>query len=243
MISRRRLLKQGASLLGLGPLALPLHAQSVEEGEAQRRKARSMAVLRVEGVPVNTRLPVIITASASRRRPFARVVQRCVALAVVAAKAESGDHAIGQVLTKQFSAIDFFSAQERAFMDDPAPDDDLRDRLIWRYEGAHVMLWALGIHERLGRPTRVINIAQLGVTMRDLGVTGILRDGVLRPQNDLLDAADLAFRYDWAVKDALQEGLPPPSGLNAGVVRERLPALNWLTDPEGRDWDAVTAET
>lgn len=248
MIARRRLMAQMVSAFGCGALvspllAPPLLAQSVEEGEAERRKARSLAILRVERVPLSIRLPPIITASVSKRRPYARVVQRCVALAVVAVKGETGDHAIGQALTKQFSAIDFFSPAERAFMDDPKPDEVERNRFAWRYEGAHVMLWALGLQETLGRPVRLVDARALATRMGELGVVGVLRDGKLRPQAELLDAADLHHRYQWAVDDAEREELGPPAGLVAQVIAERCLALNWLIDPERRDWDAMIPVT
>ncbi|MGO8126587.1 DUF4272 domain-containing protein, partial [Rhizobium ruizarguesonis] len=74
------------------------------------------------------------------------------ALAIVAVKGETGDREMGQGLIRQFEAASFFTPKEQTFMDDPDPSDQDRTNFDWRYEGVHVMLWALGITSDLGRP-------------------------------------------------------------------------------------------
>ena len=67
---------------------------------------------------------------------------------------------------------------------------------------------------------------------------------VYKRQDDLLDEADLIFRYDWACVDARIKGEPAPAGLNSEVVYERHWGLNWLIDADGQnDWDLVSCNT
>ena len=62
----------------------------------------------------------------------------------------------------------------------------------------------------------------------------------LRDISEILDEADLIFRYDWACIDARVHEEDAPAGLNPDVVYERHCGLNWLIDADGADdWDNV----
>lgn len=47
----------------------------------------------------------------------------------------------------------------------------------------------------------------------------------LRDIDEILDEADLIYRYDWACVDARMKQLNAPAGLNSSVVVERHGAL------------------
>jgi len=160
-------------------LSLVLMAAPVTAGEAEDRKARSVAVLQAEGVPILDSLPLIETEAISTRRTKEEVVQRAVALAIVAVKGETRDAALGNALITQFDASDFFTPDERAFMDAPTVSDADQLKFTWRYEGVHVMLWALGIYDDLGRPDRITDMPRLAATLRDLGAEGLRAQGTL----------------------------------------------------------------
>ncbi|MBY4627784.1 DUF4272 domain-containing protein [Rhizobium croatiense] len=225
-------------------LILPVQAAvSQTPDETQARKARSIAQLQSEGVPTIDHLPTIEAESDSSRRDNKAVVERGIALAIVAVKGETGDHAMGETLIRQFDAASFLTPKERALMDDPDPSEQDRVNFTWRYEGVHVMLWALGITPELERPDHICDVPFIANTLRELGTDGLLRRAKLRPQKDLLDAADLIYRYDWAVVNARLKGEEPPAGLNKGVVYERHYALNWLIGYMGQDWDDISTDT
>ncbi|MGL4236850.1 DUF4272 domain-containing protein [Tabrizicola sp.] len=216
---------------------------AAQADEAEARKARSIAVLEAEGVPYITHLPVIETEATSLRRSDEDVIHRTIALAIVAVKGETGDHALGQALIGQFAAEGYFTPDEQAFMDDPAPDEHTRLQFSWRYEGVHVMLWALGIYPDLGRPDQITDVPLLADTLRDLGPDGLRAKARLRPQAELLDAADLIYRLNWAVVQARLDGTAPPAALDPGVVFERHYALNWLIGYLGQAWDDISTDT
>lgn len=230
-------------LAGLGAaLWVPKTAQS-QPDEAQSRKARSIAQLRREGVPFLDSLPVIKTVATSTRRTGEEVVQRCLALAVVAVKGETGDHALAQSLITQFRAKNYFSPREQAFVDAPNPTEQERVDHTWRYEGVEVLLWALGIYDQLARPDQICDVPRLAGVLRDLGPKGLRRRARLRPQDQILDAADLAYRYHWAVVNARVTQKPVPTDLVPGVTYERLYALNWLIGYNNAAWDDITTDT
>ncbi len=226
------------ALIGLA--ALPARAQTAEQLD---RKARSEAVLTAAGVPVLGSLPVIETEAGSLRRTEREVAERMIALAIVAVKGETGDHQMGLGLIDQFGARDFLSPDEAAFMADPAPSEDTRIQMSRRYEGCWLLMWSLGLIGDAGPPSDIADVPLLAETLRDLGTQGIMAKARLRPQAEILDAADLIYRQHWATRNAELEGQEPPPGLDGGVVMERHYTLNWLIGYMGQAWDAVSTDT
>lgn len=83
-----------------------------------------------------------------------------------------------------------------------------------------------------------------GVSLRETKVLdNYLRSAKLRAQSELLDAADLIYRYDWACVNARLKGESAPSGLEPGVVKERHYTLNWLIGYGDEPWDNVSTNT
>ncbi|MBY6046199.1 DUF4272 domain-containing protein [Vannielia litorea] len=228
-----------AALLAL-LLATPLHA-----GEAEDRKAASIALLQEQGVPVLPTLPTIETEAQSLRRTEEEVIRRTIALAIVAVKGETGDSDLARNLITQFEADEsWFSPAEQAFLDTADPDQQMRAQFAWRYETVEVMLWALGIYDELKYPSEIMDVPRMADTLRGLGTEGLRAQASLRPQAELLDAADRIYRYHWATRQARLDGAPPPAGLYPDVIWERHHALNWLIGAHGgQRWDEVSTDT
>lgn len=220
-------------------LATPIAAQTSPEA----RKDASHTLLRAEGVPILETLPLIEDAANSTRRSDEEVIQRLIALAIVSVKGETNDHGMALGLVAQFNATGYFTPVEQAFINNTRPAEQQRIDMSWRYEGAHVLLWALGIYPDIGRPDSITDVPLLAATLLDLGPEGLRAKARLRPQSQLLDATDLMYRYHWAVVQARLDGLPVPSGLDPGVVYERHYALNWLIGYMDQAWDDISTDT
>jgi hypothetical protein len=212
-------------------------------GEARDRMERSLARLRAEGVPVNGTLPVIATESESKRRSAREVAGRALALALVATRADGATREQAASLIREYGAEPFFSPAERRFLASPSPPE--RDRLLmsWRYEDYCVLLWALGYVDTLERPEKQCDVSRAVRVITSRGGDGFIRDARLRPQRELLDAADLVYRYDWALVDARVTGKPAPAGLSPDVVMERHQVLNWLVGYMDEEWDDISTDT
>ncbi|MDR0379511.1 MAG: DUF4272 domain-containing protein [Candidatus Accumulibacter sp.] len=61
-------------------------------------------------------------------------------------------------------------------------------------------------------------------------------------RNEILDEADIVYRYDWACIDAMLKKEPAPAGLDGEVVQERRRMLNWLINYETAAWDDVRTD-
>jgi hypothetical protein len=211
--------------------------------EAVERKNRSESRLAGEMVPINSYLPVIETAGSARVRTKYEVGYRALALLVVAVKGEGLEQPIVDKVVDGYGLQGHFSPRERAFIEGASASDRDRIQFAWRYEAAWVLLWALGYVDDLKKPTAICDVPFAVQAMKGRTAEQFLAEASLRPIDDLLDEADLIYRYHWAVVDARLKGTPPPSGLDAGVTMERHYALNWLVGYMDQEWDDVSTDT
>lgn len=211
--------------------------------EAKDRKQRSEAILKAEGVPINQWLPVIETEKESKRRSVEEVAWRALALLVVASKAEGLEQAGVLKMVALYNLEKHFSPKELAFIRNPASSDNDRAQFSWRFEAAWTLFWALGYVEKLEKPTVICEGATALKFVRNRNPAQFAENAKLRPQSEILDQADLVYRYDWAVDDARMNGREAPARLDPGVTVERHAALNWLIGYENQDWDDITTDT
>jgi hypothetical protein len=113
----------------------------------------------------------------------------------------------------------------------------------WHYEALHALLWALGYLPELIYPDHPCDPGHDTGLLAPLSEAEFRQRARLRPAPEILDAADLTYRYAWAGVDARLKEQPAPAGLESGVVHERLYALNWLTSRFNEDWDEVSTDT
>ena len=212
-------------------------------GEALARKQRSIEILRSEGVPYVDHLPVIETEAESIRRSSEEVALRAIALCVVAVKGVGAPPELTNRMLEKLSIWPSLTPKESVFVKKSnAPPEELAT-YSWRFESFWTLMWALGFIESLERPERQCDSDKAGIILRDLGRDRFLAEALLRPQTELLDAADLVYRYHWAIRSAALSGKDWPAGLDGEVVAERHHALNWLVGPEVVDWDDVSTDT
>ena len=76
------------------------------------------------------------------------------------------------------------------------------------------------------------------------GIGGLLSKGFSHSQSEILDAADITLRYDWACVEARVHGKEAPASLNGDVVMERHYAFNWIIGANGgAGWDDIQPNT
>jgi len=211
--------------------------------EAQARKDRSLAILKAEDIPFIEHLPLIATIQESTRRTTEEVACRAMALCIVAVKGEGLEQQIVERLVGDFELESAFSPNERRFIHAADPSQHDRIQFAWRYECYWVMLWALGCLDTLPRPDAICDVPLAVSILQENGRDGFLAMAELRPQSEILDMADLTYRYHWAVVDARINDRETPAGLEPGVVMERHYALNWLTGYMDQAWDDVSTDT
>jgi len=203
---------------------------------------RSEGILHRDGVRINQHLPVIETREA-RLRSTQEVAYRTLALLAVALKGEGLEQQLVETLVGRYDLAPYFTPKESVFIRSAAPSQIDRTQFSWRYEAAWVLLWALGYLEELGKPSTICDVPKAGTIMHERTTAQFVSDAKLRSLEQVLDEADLIYRYDWAVVDARVNDTPSPAGLEPGVVQERHYALNWLIGYMDQDWDDVSTDT
>lgn len=215
--------------------------------DAAARKERSEATLRSRGIPVNEHLPIIAAEVNSTRRVAGEVAARATALMAVAVKGEG--HSIESPEATREHMTDLqakysldLTPLEQKFIDEFEPDQLNWVQFSWRYEACWVMHWALGFVDLLAPPTTVCDAATTVRQIHDRGHERYVAEARLRPQSEILDEADLVYRYHWAVREARLNG-NPIDGVDPGVVQERHHALNWLIGYGDQAWDDISTDT
>jgi hypothetical protein len=205
------------------------------DGEALQRQSEGR--LAGWGLKVNPHLP---PPGARTARPAAEVAARG---AVLAALAEVGEGAPpGFVLRwTSLQGLDgALTAGERALLSAPGLAPVERDGLRWGAEAAWALAWALGRAPVLDAEAWAGTPGPPWPSPRSPGrALEALAGAALRPLEELLREADLAFRLHWAVVDAAVLGEPfPAERFHPDRVVERRRALEWVLSP-GVAWDAV----
>jgi len=211
--------------------------------EAIDRRLRSETILRTEGVPFLAALPVIETAAEALKRPKEEVAPRTLCLLFVAAKGEGLEQEVVERVLESYELRPHLTPKELAFVLDVSPSQHDRLQFTWRYEAAWPLLWALGFVAQLGKPAQICDVEFAARTVTETTTSQFIEDSELRPIADILDQADLIYRYHWAVRNARIKGQQIPAALDPGVTEERHYALNWLIGYTEQAWDDVTTDT
>ncbi|HEU0126099.1 MAG TPA: DUF4272 domain-containing protein, partial [Flavobacterium sp.] len=125
--------------------------------------------------------------------------------------------------------------------------DDRKMYETWKCEGIWTLTWALKKVETLDFPNEFCNLENISAENYPVGKDKDPFDFInavneVRSKNEILDAADLYYRYNWACVDERIKG-NQIEGINPGIVYERQYALNWLIHYMDQDWDHVTCDT
>jgi hypothetical protein len=229
-------------LASLATVQLPEPEEPVTLYQDQvMRKAWAEDVLTQQGIPINKHLPCIEGGAEVRLRTENEVADRLLALTIVAVKGEGLEQEHVERIIEEKDARALFSPRELAFIDDPDPSEHDKIQFVWRYEAAWVLYWSLNFTDQpLSFPGSICDVPLLVETVRD---TDDLAKNGLHSANNILNEADLIYRYHWAVREASIDGEFAPGGLDGGVVMERHYALNWLISYCDADWDDVGTDT
>ena len=207
------------------------------------RRERSNKILEKYNVPINKDLPTIIDDREVNMRTTEEIATRFIALLWVALKADSIEEEAVKGFIERYNIKNDLTAKERVFIQNSKPTESQTVESIWRYESAWVLLWALGYVDELSYPNDICNISVLIGFIKGKSREEFIESAKPRLVSEILDEADLIYRYHWAVVDARVNGLEIPKELDASVIYERHYALNWLIGYMGQEWDDVSTDT
>lgn len=206
---------------------------AVKPGPSQEsldRRARSNERLAAEGLTIPADLPTQPDSAKVQLRTKEQIAQRAIAVCLTAFKAErmDDDKIEGLVKSYKIDKKKLFTPDEKEFIETAAPTNEARNRYLWRYENLVVLMWALGYSDALERPDSSLDVAKTVSYLSGKTYEQFLTEAHVRSVSEILDEADLIYRYQWAINDARKRGRSAPSGLDRGIVQQRQDALNWL---------------
>lgn len=213
--------------------------------DQQVRRAQSEAYCRAHSVPYYKNPTAMLTDSEAETtlRTQDQVVDRALALCFVGLKSEGMKESQLAEIDKAYHISSKLTPTERAYVTSPHPTEQQRTDANWRYEGLHVLLYALSYVPTLAYPDRMCEVAPDVKIIHDLSEAQFRERAKLRSKKEILDQADLILRLDWACTEARIKKQSAPGGLNGEVVVERHHALNWLIGYGGQEWDEVSTDT
>lgn len=224
-------------------LGLPVRtAEDAPSHEQIMRRIRSGARLASEGVPTLPSLPVIEPESACHFRTRDEILNRALALFAVASHAAGNDAAQVAAFERNYEVSSHYTPTERAFLAGPRPEH-ARLQFTWRFEAARVLFWALGIIEELPSPGAAMRAEELAQLILPHTLEELRTQATVRPHSEILDWADLIYRYAWASTEQQLGHLQLPDTANPDVIMEWHPALNWLIGYRDAAWDDVPTDT
>ncbi|MCP2028393.1 hypothetical protein L1276_003563 [Flavobacterium sp. HSC-32F16] len=217
----------------------------LEEDQIQR-KANSEKILEKENIKINKHLPCVESENETILRTPKEIAERVSVLAVtnlVAFNSISPEEAIDYL--QNYKLWDVTTEGEKEFLADPT--DDKKAYESWKCEGIWTLMWALNKVEKLDFPNEFCNLENINSEDYPVGKDKDPFDFInsineTRTKSEILDAADLYYRYNWACVDERINGRQMES-INPGIVYERQYALNWLINYMDQDWDNVTCDT
>lgn len=216
--------------------------EEITEKQIRRKKA-SEKLLAYQGIQINYNLPCIEDDSEVFLRSKREIEDRAMALWYVALKGDGVEEETLYPLRKEYNLYQKFSPKELLFAHADAYTPQTALNFTWRYEALWVMLWALGYVEELAYPSSVCDVDEAVKMIYTKKEHHFREEANLISKEEILDAADLIYRYNWACVEARIHGKELPCDLDAGIVYERHYALNWLVRYENQDWDKITTDT
>jgi hypothetical protein len=202
------------------------------EPEAYERKLRNEKILEQFNIPYNKSLPVIETSKTVQLRSKDEIINRILALELTISVA---DDLQASVARRQYDYIlPYLSPKERILVfEDEIPEKDAHE-VMFRLTALDALFWAIGLTDEL--PMH----AMVGCQNEFEFDNNKLEQCTLRPVEEILNEADLAYRTHWVAVDARINGFKSPH-VDGDVTYERLYALNWLIRNE--PWDQVDTST
>lgn len=210
------------------------------------RKAKNDALIESQQVKVNKNLPCIEAEGQANVRSPKEIAQRACLLAVtnlVAFDSISSEQAIG--FLKHYNLWDLATPKEVDFLTNTTAEKKVNE--TWKCECIWTLMWALQKTDELPFPLQLCNLSNIPENEYPI-LPGKDPNEFInacqsrRPDNEILDAADLYYRYDWACVNARVTG-QQMEALHPSVVYERHYTLNWLIGYQNQAWDDVSCDT
>ncbi|WP_169784895.1 DUF4272 domain-containing protein [Campylobacter curvus] len=221
------------------------------EKTPESRKAQNIEKLKKLDVPYIDWLPMLDGKNEVRKRSVEEISRRAVAclIAILAALEQNNgnyenerEFLLGKL--EAFGVTNDLTPKEKRVIDAQANEQEIIN-MVWKYESYWALVWALGFVDELNFPDTIVDgPTAIGIVAKFSNLDEFIAAAKLKDIDEILDEADLIYRYHWACVNARINNLPMPKKLDEGVVMERRAGLWWIVDMDKEnDWDNVAMDT
>ena len=211
--------------------------------EQKDRKISNEKLISDRGIKVNRYLPILSAEEGIQLRSAEEISSRVAVMAIIngfASNFITAEQATKGL--KNHNLWDATSPKEKDLIANPT--DEKKSSETWKCEGIWTLLWALNINPDLGDQATLCDLGNIEKDRYPLKNPGefVKTNTQVRSKKEILDTADLYYRFHWACVDARIKSRQV-EGLNEGIVYERRYALDWLINDSGEDWDNIALNT
>lgn len=218
-----------------------------------QRKQKSIEILKANRVPYMEGLPAIQDADEVEGRSGEEIAKRAIACLIAIQvvcnisekrNVEESRKFFELLLDKYNVKEELTNSEKKVIYGNPEEQEIIS--MAWKYEAYWTLIWALGIVDKLEYPSQICdcNFAIHSVANYE-SFDDFMKNIKLRSVDEILDEADLIYRYNWACVNARINGENAPACLDSGVVFERHWGLNWLIGKGtyNDNWDRISTDT
>ncbi len=217
--------------------------------ESQERKMRSIQILQSQNIPYIDELPPLASSYEIQGKNLEEIARRAMILCICCNFAsdvlsnkkkrylKESKKFFNKLIDKYFLR-DYMTKEEKLLLD--KMDKNLAIQISWQFEGYVVLLWTLGLVDEIPFPDTLVDPDSVTAIVSSCeSYREFLEKCNLRTVHEVLDLADLTYRYNWYCVESKISN--EEITLNPEIVMERHRALNWLlTDQK---WDKVEINT
>ena len=217
--------------------------------EAHDRKNRSIRILEEQGIPYLEELPVIQSSIEIKGKTIDEIAKRAIVLCIACNFASDiisnkkrryikESKKFFNKLLDTYNVKDVMTKDEKLLFD--KMDKNVAVQLSWQFEGYLILLWALGLVNEVPFPDTLVDPDSVTAVVSACDTYRELKEKCnLRDVNEVLDLADLTYRYNWYCVEAKIND--EDTVINPEIVMERHRALLWLLSDV--KWDKVEINT
>lgn len=215
----------------------------------EERKANSERILTEKGVGIEEELFPLKPASEVKLRSLDDICRRAIAalLSTQAAIELNDNNPDGaekfRRLVIYFGVEDCLNNYENHVINNDEPQPFI-EAVVWEYESSWALFWALGLVDDITDASSICDCAKaISFVSQCESYEDFKSHCKLRSADEILDMADLYFRYDWACDHHKSVDPDWPVGaLDPDVVYERRLGLEWIMGSTD-DWFNMTLNT
>lgn len=207
----------------------------------KNRKRLSEKKLKNLGIKINSYLPPLEENLSIKNKE--ELVERLIALTIVAAKALDAPNDKVEKFIRIFNANSFFTQSEKSFILNSNPSSEERNLFSWNVEASWILMWILGLVPHIENEITECDADYVFMKILSSSQGALIAKSDVRKKEEVLDYLDYIYRLHWAIKDSSIKGSTIPLIFNYNIIFERHYTLNWATNYLEQSWDDIKVNT